>query len=140
MSQYWVQIDTLINQALDLEAGQRIPFIRGRCCSETEQLLETLAYLAYIEKAEKESFLESGTFRPDLFNQEVLSQLGLDSLDHITGHRIGPWVIKELLGEGGMRAVYLAEREDGQFEQKVAVKVLRSRFYCLYLRERFNQE
>src|SRR5690625_5711674 len=39
-----------------------------------------------------------------------------------------------------MSAVYLAEREDGQFEQKVAVKFLRSGFYSLYLRERFNQE
>lgn len=140
MSQYWVQIDTLINQALDLESGQRIPFIRERCGSDTELLRETLEYLTYIEKAEKESFLESGTIRPDLFNQEVLSQLGLDSLDHIIGQRIGPWVIKELLGEGGMGAVYLAEREDGQFEQKVAVKFLRSGFYSLYLRERFNQE
>src|SRR5690625_6303803 len=94
----------------------------------------------YIEKAEKESFLESGTIRPDLFNQEVLSQLGLDSLDHIIGQRIGPWVIKELLGEGGMGAVYLAAREDGQSEQKVAVKFLRSGLDSLYLREQFNQE
>ena len=29
-----------------------------------------------------------------------------------------------LLGRGGMSAVYLAERADGQFEQKVALKVM----------------
>src|SRR5690625_7252002 len=98
MSQYWVQIDTLINQALDLESGQRIPFIRERCGSDTELLRETLEYLTYIEKAEKESFLETGTMRPDLYNQEVLAKLGLDSLDDRIGQRIGTRGVKAQLG------------------------------------------
>jgi eukaryotic-like serine/threonine-protein kinase len=41
------------------------------------------------------------------------------------GVRFGPWRTIRLLGRGGMGAVYLASREDGQFEQKVALKVLR---------------
>src|SRR5580692_1338492 len=36
----------------------------------------------------------------------------------------GPYRAISLLGRGGMSAVYLAERADGQFQQQVALKVL----------------
>ena len=36
----------------------------------------------------------------------------------------GPYRALHLLGRGGMSAVYLAERADGQFQQKVALKVV----------------
>ena len=39
--------------------------------------------------------------------------------------RLGPYKIVGMLGEGGMGAVYLAERDDDEFLQKVAVKVVR---------------
>jgi serine/threonine-protein kinase len=41
------------------------------------------------------------------------------------GQEIGPYRTVGLLGRGGMGEVYLAERADGQFEQRVALKVLR---------------
>lgn len=41
------------------------------------------------------------------------------------GDRIGPWTIVELLGSGGMAHVYLARRSDGEFDQEVALKVVR---------------
>jgi len=41
------------------------------------------------------------------------------------GTRLGPWRIIGLIGRGGMGEVYRAERADGQFEQRVAVKLLR---------------
>jgi serine/threonine-protein kinase len=41
------------------------------------------------------------------------------------GALLGPWRVVELLGSGGMAHVYLAERADGQFEQQVALKVVR---------------
>lgn len=37
---------------------------------------------------------------------------------------VGPYRLVSLLGRGGMGAVYLGERDDGQFEQRVAVKLL----------------
>ncbi len=39
--------------------------------------------------------------------------------------RIGPWRLVGLIGEGGMGTVHFAERADGQFEQQVALKLLR---------------
>jgi serine/threonine protein kinase len=45
-----------------------------------------------------------------------------------------------LLGRGGMGAVYLAHRADGEFAQKVAVKIIGLPFELDVLRERFRQE
>jgi serine/threonine protein kinase len=40
--------------------------------------------------------------------------------------QIGPYRILQLLGRGGMGTVYLAERADGAFQHKVALKLLRA--------------
>src|SRR5690606_16574999 len=39
--------------------------------------------------------------------------------------RIGPYRILREVGRGGMSTVYLAERADGQFQQQVALKIIR---------------
>ncbi|HRQ64218.1 MAG TPA: serine/threonine-protein kinase [Xanthomonadaceae bacterium] len=41
------------------------------------------------------------------------------------GDQLGPWRLLERLGSGGMGAVFKAERSDGRFEQRAAVKLLR---------------
>jgi len=38
--------------------------------------------------------------------------------------RVGPWRLLTLIGQGGMGRVYLAERADGAFDQRVAIKLL----------------
>ena len=42
------------------------------------------------------------------------------------GRRLGPYQLLELIGSGGMGEVYLAERIDHEFEQQVAIKVVRN--------------
>src|SRR5688500_1271724 len=41
------------------------------------------------------------------------------------GRRVGPYRLQRLLGHGGMGAVYLAQRDDGEFEREVALKLIR---------------
>ena len=53
---------------------------------------------------------------------------------------MGAYQIEKLLGRGGMGAVYLAHRADGEFAQKVAVKIIGLPFEIDALRERFRQE
>ena len=64
------------------------------------------------------------------------------SLDAGTGRdrRIGPYRVVRELGRGGMGVVYLAERDDGQYRQRVAVKLLRSSPDAEELRRRFVAE
>lgn len=55
-------------------------------------------------------------------------------------HRIGPYELDRLVGHGGMGAVYLAHRADGQFEQQVAIKLIDLPFVTELFRGRFRQE
>ena len=43
----------------------------------------------------------------------------------LVGERIGPWRVLHELGRGGMGIVWLAERADGQYEQRAALKVIK---------------
>lgn len=54
--------------------------------------------------------------------------------------KIGPYTVLEQLGEGGMGAVYLAERTDAQFEKKVAIKLIRPGPGSVALLDRFYKE
>lgn len=40
------------------------------------------------------------------------------------GLRVGPYVVDALIGTGGMSAVYLGHRADGQFDKTVAIKLI----------------
>ncbi|HJU08383.1 MAG TPA: serine/threonine-protein kinase [Rhodanobacteraceae bacterium] len=58
----------------------------------------------------------------------------------LLGRRMGPWRIERLLGSGGMGRVFLAVRDDGEFEQRVALKVLRTELIDGLARRRFLEE
>jgi serine/threonine protein kinase len=52
----------------------------------------------------------------------------------------GPYRLVRMLGSGGMGAVYLGERSDGEIQQKVAVKLLRADGHRPAWRDRFLRE
>jgi hypothetical protein len=54
--------------------------------------------------------------------------------------QVGPYRIRSLLGSGGMGEVYLAERVDGGFEQRVALKLVRGGALSRQLTRRFLHE
>ncbi len=56
--------------------------------------------------------------------QRLLERVDIP-LDRWIGRQLGPYRIVRELGLGGMGAVFLGERCDGQFEQRVALKVAR---------------
>ena len=53
---------------------------------------------------------------------------------------IGPYRLVRRIGEGGMGEVFLAERSDGEFEQRVALKRIRAGLDSHAIAERFLRE
>ncbi len=53
---------------------------------------------------------------------------------------VGPYRLTKLLGYGGMGSVFLAEREDKEFDQEVAIKLVRPRKYSEATVNRFKEE
>jgi serine/threonine protein kinase/tetratricopeptide (TPR) repeat protein len=74
---------------------------------------------------------------------EHANKLAADNVlaETLVGQRIGAFRLVRLLGKGGMAAVFLGAREGGDFNQNVAIKLLRRGLYSeieqrLFLRER----
>jgi serine/threonine protein kinase len=57
-----------------------------------------------------------------------------------SGLQIGPYRLFELLGRGGMGEVYRAERADGVFEQRVALKLVKRGMDTEEILRRFQRE
>jgi eukaryotic-like serine/threonine-protein kinase len=72
---------------------------------------------------------------PDLFN----ALIGEDERERI-GEQLGAYRITELIRRGGMGVVFLAERADGAYTQKVAVKLVPKTFTGAQGRALFERE
>ncbi|MEM6936355.1 MAG: serine/threonine-protein kinase [Pseudomonadota bacterium] len=54
---------------------------------------------------------------------------GITSGADLVGQKLGSWRVDELLAEGGMGSVYRVHREDGDFQQRAALKVIRGQLF-----------
>jgi eukaryotic-like serine/threonine-protein kinase len=119
----WAKVTDLLGDALEMGSGERAVFL-ARLREESPETA-----------AEVESLLEQHE-RPGDFLPEFLPHL--QPVADLSGRTLGAYVLKRLLGCGGMGAVYLAERSDGAFSKQVAIKLLFPAF--AQERERFHRE
>jgi eukaryotic-like serine/threonine-protein kinase len=77
---------------------------------------------ALLREAQKLLAQDTGVFEE--FAEVAATHLRCDKRDRI-GERMGAYAVVKELGRGGMGTVYLAARVDGQFEKRVAIKVLK---------------
>lgn len=78
-------------------------------------------------------FLESNLFDP-------AAPAGGASPDEPAGQRIGPYRVIREIGQGGMGTVYLAVRDDNQYEKQVAIKVINRGMDSDHILSRFRNE
>ena len=67
----------------------------------------------------------AGALEGPLFDGFV-RRISLATREYAPGERIGPFAVERELGRGGMAVVYLGRRADGEFEQQVALKLVRA--------------
>jgi len=109
----WQRLKDILADALEQPSFEgRTAVLRQSCADDTALLREAEKLLALDTTALEE------------FAEFAATRLRFDERDRI-GERIGAYAIVRALGRGGMGAVYLAERADGQFEKHVAIKVLK---------------
>ncbi|MGQ0648442.1 MAG: protein kinase domain-containing protein [Gemmatimonadaceae bacterium] len=128
----WRYANRLFAAGLELPRDARDAMF-ARECANNEQLKERVLALVAAHDALGADATGSRDF---LGRLDVERAVGLLN----TGRAVGPYRIVRELGRGGMGAVYLAERTDGQFEQLVALKVIKRGMDTEEIHRRFRAE
>ena len=71
---------------------------------------------------------------------QSISSAASEYPDPWLGRKIGAWTIRDRLGQGGMGAVFLAERADGEYDQTAALKIINLRQVNTKTIARFRNE
>ena len=106
------RVEELFHEVADLSPADRVRYF-GEHQVKEEIRQEVEALLAFDPGAR--SFLERDV--------RIAASRALPQLEG-KGWRAGPYRLLDVIGRGGMGAVYLAERADGEVTQRLAVKLL----------------
>ena len=114
----------IVRDALDLEHEAREHFIETRCAGDAALRARVVSLLQRIGVAEDDA-------------SEALSNEPVESL---IGTCLGPFRVIERIGRGGMGVVYRGQRDDADFAQEVALKLVRRGFDFDDVQARFLRE
>lgn len=130
----WAGIETIVLAALERDPLARGAFLDEACGGDSAL------------RAEVDGLIASHEDDPNFLLEPLplnLSVLGIDARDADAlpeGTWIGPYRLIRRLGQGGMGEVYLAERALEDFNQRVALKVVRPGKNTEEVIRRFGQE
>jgi WD40 repeat protein len=111
----WQRLEEIFHRACELSDEDRDLLIEKECADDPHLRAEVLSLIANVAGARTllgaASSAVAGNMLEAMRNETV-------------GSRLGPYRLLARIGEGGMGTVYLAERDDSQYRQQVALKVL----------------
>ncbi|MCY7376214.1 MAG: protein kinase [Pyrinomonadaceae bacterium] len=131
-SQNWQKIEEAVALASEMETSKRAAWLNDFCGDDETLKSEIESLLAFENQATK--FLEK-TVSP--YAASILTD---DAETEISGKQFGNYRIIREIGRGGMGAVFLAERNDGEFNQQVALKIVRQTIVDKETENRFRRE
>ena len=123
----WEKIQSLFERALEIDPTERNIFLKKECGDDKELFEEVI------------SLLKADTEAHSIFSASVSDYISIDEKT-LSGKIFGNYRAVEQIGSGGMGSVYLAERADGQFEQKVALKIIKPGMNSKEIVSRFEAE
>lgn len=119
----WLAVSPYLDKALDMEEQERGAWLKS-LRNENPSIADQVETLLDEHRALRGAgFLDQAP-----------------SLPALAGQSIGAYTLMSPIGEGGMGAVWLAERSDGRFERRVALKFLRIALAGQSGEERFKRE
>lgn len=115
----------ILTRALDVASDERVAWVRTECAGDAALEARVLALLS-----------------ADNSNPGVLKTGGArsDAVEPAAPERVGAYRITEIIGQGGMGAVYKGARVTGNFDQTAAIKIIRPGVLSEALIERFERE
>ncbi|MEK7855290.1 MAG: protein kinase [Acidobacteriota bacterium] len=145
--EHWQRIEAVFQAAIDLSLQERKKFLETECGEDVDLRLEVERLLASDDSAADfiespiwtdSSFLNTSAKKEisDSFNDAALD----DAADGYLGKLVGAFRLTREIGKGGMGAVYLGERADGEFEQRVAIKLIKRGMDSDFIIRRFRHE
>lgn len=120
-------IKQVVQAALELPADARSEFIEHEAAGDTDMREQVESLIR--AQSETADFIEAppSVENPLLTRAPALVTQAMDNAEREQAleRHIGAYRIVRELGRGGMGAVYLAERADGEFRKQVAVKLIK---------------
>lgn len=113
----WQRVNDLFYAALERDPDERHEFLLEACKDDGEILREVESLLAAHHRAD--------TLTGGQVFQKAVRVIADEEPNSIEGNRIGPYRIIREIGRGGMGAVYLAERDDDEYQKRVAIKLIK---------------
>ena len=123
----WHALSPYLDEALGMTVEQRATWLSS--LRERDPVLagQLQVLLREYSVLSAEGYLEKGS-------------IGLPGGASLAGQTLGVYTLKAQIGQGGMGTVWLAERNDGRFERRVAVKFLNIALMGKGGEERFRRE
>lgn len=143
----WQKIEAVFQAAIDLPKHKRNEFLLAECGQDEKLRFEVERLLASDDSAEE--FIESPIWTDSSFLNTTAKKEISESVDRTVndggtdaylGRTIGAFQLMSEIGRGGMGAVYLAERADGEFYQRVAIKLIKRGMDSDFIIRRFRHE